>query len=182
MQSIDLIRDNLNKSTCRDMRAQTMALLESLSEDDLDSVSAKAPDCHEETFGTYRLCLQFVADHWYMHRGQLADSRRVAGLDRMWLLATHLHPHQARRAEEANSFVATLPGGSLCGVRAPMHELEKPIVRTYLRVTDIDAAVAEAGQLGAEIALEPMEIPGQGQVAIYRLGGIEQGLWQVPDH
>ena len=26
-----------------------------------------------------------VADHWYMHRGQLADSRRAAGLTRMWV-------------------------------------------------------------------------------------------------
>ncbi len=37
-----------------------------------------------------------------------------------------------------------------------------------------------APELGATIALEPMEIPGRGQVAIYFLGGIEQGLWQVP--
>jgi hypothetical protein len=35
--------------------------------------------------GTYRRCLQFVADHGYMHRGQLADARRAAGLPRMWL-------------------------------------------------------------------------------------------------
>ena len=39
----------------------------------------------EEAFGTYRLCLQYVADHWYMHRGQLADARRAAGLERMWV-------------------------------------------------------------------------------------------------
>jgi hypothetical protein len=43
------------------------------------------PDGFEETFGTYRRCLQYVADHWYMHRGQLADARRAAGLGRMWL-------------------------------------------------------------------------------------------------
>jgi len=53
-------------------------------------------------------------------------------------------------------------------------------VRTYLRVTDIETAVQEAGQLGAEIALEPVEIPGQGKIAIYQHGGIEQGLWQLP--
>jgi len=70
---------------CREMREWTMALLDSLAEDDLDSVSANAPEGHEDTFGTYRLCLQYVADHWYMHRGQLADARRAAGLDRMWL-------------------------------------------------------------------------------------------------
>ncbi len=70
---------------CREMREWTVTLLDSLSEDDLDKVSANAPKGHEETFGTYRLCLQFVADHWYMHRGQLADARRTAGLERMWL-------------------------------------------------------------------------------------------------
>ena len=31
------------------------------------------------------ICLQFMADHWYMHRRQLADSRRAAGLHRMGL-------------------------------------------------------------------------------------------------
>lgn len=70
---------------CREVRESTVALLDSLSEDDLDKVSAKVPEGFEDTFGTYRLCLQYVADHWYMHRGQLADARRAAGLGRMWL-------------------------------------------------------------------------------------------------
>ncbi len=70
---------------CREMRESTLALVESLSEDDLDKASAAAPAGFEDTFGTYRLCLQMVADHWYMHRGQLADARRAAGLHRMWL-------------------------------------------------------------------------------------------------
>lgn len=72
-------------SQCREMREWTMTLLDSLSEDNLDKVSANAPEGFEETFGTCRLCLQFVADHWYMHRGQLADARRAARLERMWL-------------------------------------------------------------------------------------------------
>ncbi len=70
---------------CREMREWTLAHLDSLSEDDLDRLSANAPEGFEDTFGTYRLCLQFVADHWYMHRGQLADARRAARLERMWL-------------------------------------------------------------------------------------------------
>ena len=82
--------------------------------------------------------------------------------------------------EWGNSFVATLPGGSLCGIRGPMHDQEKPVVRTYVRVLDVDAAVQEAAQLGAKIALEPMEIPGQGRIAIYLHGGIEQGVWETP--
>lgn len=79
-----------------------------------------------------------------------------------------------------NARVARLPGGTLCGIRAPMHTDEKPIVRTYLRVTDVDVAVRGVAQSGAEVLLERMEIPGHGVIAIYRHGGIEQGLWQVP--
>ena len=70
---------------CRQERASTLAALASLSEPDLDRPSAKAPNGFEDTFGTYRLCLQYAADHWYMHRGQLADARRAAGVPRMWL-------------------------------------------------------------------------------------------------
>lgn len=72
-------------STCREMRASTMALIDAFSEDDLDRLSANSPKGWEDTFGTYRLCLQYVADHWYMHRGHLADARRAAGLERMWV-------------------------------------------------------------------------------------------------
>jgi hypothetical protein len=70
---------------CREMRESTLVLLDSLTEDDLDTASANTPDGWEGTFGTYRLCLQYLADHWYMHRGQLADARRAAGLERMWV-------------------------------------------------------------------------------------------------
>jgi hypothetical protein len=70
---------------CRKVRESTVALLDSLFEDDLDKVSANVPKGFEDTFGTYRLCLQYVADHWYMHRGHLADARRAAGLERMWV-------------------------------------------------------------------------------------------------
>jgi hypothetical protein len=69
---------------CREMRESTVALLEVLTEADLDKPSATAPQGQEDSFGTYRLCLQFAADHWYMHRGHLADARRAAGLGRMW--------------------------------------------------------------------------------------------------
>lgn len=70
---------------CREARESTLALVDSLSERDLDRPSAKIPRGFDDTFGTYRLCLQYAADHWYMHRGQLADSRRAAGIERMWL-------------------------------------------------------------------------------------------------
>lgn len=72
-------------ATCREMRRFTMSQLESLSESDLDKTSASVPIGWETTFGTYRLCFQYAADHWYMHRGHLADARRAAGLRRMWV-------------------------------------------------------------------------------------------------
>ena len=72
-------------ATCREVRASTIALLDSLSEADLDRESANVPKGFADTFGTYRHCLQYVADHWYMHRGHLADARRAAGLGRIWV-------------------------------------------------------------------------------------------------
>jgi len=82
--------------------------------------------------------------------------------------------------ELGNAYFATLPGGSLIGIRAPLRTTEEPIVRTYLRVSDIHAATRRAEELGATIALGPTEIAGRGQIAIYLLGGIEQGIWQTP--
>lgn len=70
---------------CREMRAATKALLDSYVESDLDVVSVAAPKGAEDLFGTRRRCLQFVADHWFMHRGHLADARRAAGLERAWM-------------------------------------------------------------------------------------------------
>ena len=70
---------------CRDMRARTITLIDSLTEEDLDQESANTPKGYEDSFGTYRRCLQYVADHWYMHRGHLADARRASGVDRMWV-------------------------------------------------------------------------------------------------
>ena len=69
---------------CRGVRGATRSLLDSLTEADLDRRSARVPDGVEELFGTFRRCLQYAADHWFMHRGQLADARRAAGLERMW--------------------------------------------------------------------------------------------------
>lgn len=69
--------------TCRAARASTRALVDTLGEDDLDQDSANPPDGSGDLFSTWRRCLQYAADHWFMHRGQLADARRAAGLERM---------------------------------------------------------------------------------------------------
>ncbi|MGJ8636154.1 MAG: VOC family protein [Phycisphaerales bacterium] len=80
--------------------------------------------------------------------------------------------------ELGNARTADLADGGRVGVRAPMRETEAPVVRPYLLVDDIEAAVEAAKKAGAEVAIPPMEIPGQGTFSIYILGGIEHGLWE----
>jgi len=81
--------------------------------------------------------------------------------------------------ELGNARTAPLENGGRIGVRAPMRETESPVVRPYLLVEDIEAAVDAVHASGAEIAMMPTEIPGQGTFAIYILGGIQHGLWQL---
>lgn len=81
-------------------------------------------------------------------------------------------------AELGNARTAVLQGGGRIGVRAPMRETEAPVVRPYVRVRDIAAAAKAAEAAGGQIALPPTEIPGQGTIVIYFMGGIEHGLWQ----
>jgi predicted enzyme related to lactoylglutathione lyase len=74
---------------------------------------------------------------------------------------------------------AKLASGGLLGIRAPLRDTETPVVRPYLLVKDIKAAVAAAAEAGAVVAMEPTEIPTHGQFAIVIQGGIESGLWQL---
>ena len=74
---------------------------------------------------------------------------------------------------------ATTAGGGRIGVRAPMHAAENSVVRPYMLVSDLEAAVANAVAAGAEVAVPQMPIEGEGTIAIYILGGIEHGLWQL---
>lgn len=82
-------------------------------------------------------------------------------------------------AEFGNARTANLANGGRLGVRGPMRETETPVVRPYVLVDDINAAVKAAVDLGAEVAIPPLEIPGHGTFSIYILGGIEHGLWQL---
>ncbi|MEM9234721.1 MAG: hydroxylase [Pseudomonadota bacterium] len=80
--------------------------------------------------------------------------------------------------EFGNARVATLSGGGRIGVRAPMRDDEAPVVRPYLLVDDIEAAITAAEAEGAEFAMKATEVPGLGKFAIYFLGGIQHGLWE----
>lgn len=82
-------------------------------------------------------------------------------------------------AELGNARTALLDNGGRIGVRAPMRETEAPVVRPYVLVDDIEAVVDAARAAGAEIAMTPTEIPGHGKFAIYILGGIQHGLWEL---
>lgn len=75
--------------------------------------------------------------------------------------------------------ICVLPDGSIVGVRGPMRDTEKPVVRPYWLVDDIEQAVAKVAAEGAEIAMPPMEIPGKGKFAIYLLGSNDHGFWQL---
>ena len=74
---------------------------------------------------------------------------------------------------------AKLANGGMLGIRAPLRDTEKPIVRHYVLVEDIHAAVDVAAKSGAEVAVPPMELPGHGTCAIVIQGGIESGFWQL---
>ncbi|GBL04325.1 VOC family protein [Glaciecola sp. KUL10] len=72
-----------------------------------------------------------------------------------------------------------LNGGTLLGVRAPLHETEEPTSRPYYLVSNIVKAVEAAKNSGAQVAVPPMEISGRGQCAVLMFGPIQSGLWQV---
>ncbi len=74
--------------------------------------------------------------------------------------------------------VAKQPDGTLVGIRAPLAAHEGPIVRAYLTVEDIDAAVKTAEQEGATIAYPPTKQGDYGSFAIVIQHEVEHGLWQ----
>lgn len=63
-----------------EIRAATLAFVESLADEDLDKPS-HAEEAAREWFPTIGHCLAAVANHFCFHGGQLADARRAAGRD-----------------------------------------------------------------------------------------------------
>lgn len=74
---------------------------------------------------------------------------------------------------------AELAGGGMIGVRPPLRDTEEPVVRPYMLVEDIKAAVDAAEGAGAEVAIASMELEGRGTCAIVVQGGIDIGLWEL---
>ena len=82
-------------------------------------------------------------------------------------------------AEFGNSRIAIMPDGGKVSVRAPMHETEEAVTRTYFLTEDIEAATEQAVSAGAELAHPVMEIPGQGKFSIFFHGSNQFGYWQL---
>jgi predicted enzyme related to lactoylglutathione lyase len=74
--------------------------------------------------------------------------------------------------------VATRADGSLVGIRKPLAAHERPIVRAYLAVENIQEAVKDAEDSGATIAYPPTQQGQRGAFAIVIQGDVEHGLWQ----
>ena len=66
-------------SELQTQQQSVMAMLESLTEADLDQPCSNCPPGFEPFFGTWRQVLLMRPMHWMIHRGQLADCRRAAG-------------------------------------------------------------------------------------------------------
>jgi uncharacterized protein len=74
--------------------------------------------------------------------------------------------------------VATQRDGTLVGIRKPLAAHERPMMRAYLAVDDIEDAAKGAEAAGATVAYGPTEQGDRGTFAIVIQGGVEHGLWQ----
>lgn len=74
--------------------------------------------------------------------------------------------------------VARRPDGTRVGIRKPLAAHERPVVRAYLAVDDIQQAVKQAEAHGAIVAYPPTRQGARGTFAIVIQGGVEHGLWQ----
>lgn len=66
-----------------EVRTHTLAVLDSLSNEDLDKPAASPPPGREEFFGSAAKVFSMVALHPLMHRGQVSDARRALGRERL---------------------------------------------------------------------------------------------------
>ena len=64
------------------VRERVLSVFEAFTEAELDAPS-HAPGEMAKFFGTRRQVFLIMANHWLVHRGQVADARRAAGRDRI---------------------------------------------------------------------------------------------------
>ena len=63
----------------QNLRAETLKLLETLNDSDLDRSSQGCPPEWKAFLGTYADCFRVIVLNTMHHRGQVADARRAAG-------------------------------------------------------------------------------------------------------
>ena len=66
-----------------EVREHTLAVLDSLTDEDLDKPAPNFPPGREEFYGTFGKVLSMTATHPLMHYGQVADARRAAGREKL---------------------------------------------------------------------------------------------------
>lgn len=64
----------------QELRSQNLAILDSLSEEDLDKATTAPPKGREQEFATFGQSFLVLALHQAMHRGQVTDAQRTARL------------------------------------------------------------------------------------------------------
>jgi len=74
--------------------------------------------------------------------------------------------------------VATRADGILVGIRKPLAAHERPMMRSYFAVEDIQQAVKKAEEHGATVAYPPTRLGQRGTFAIVNQGDVQHGLWQ----
>jgi predicted enzyme related to lactoylglutathione lyase len=79
--------------------------------------------------------------------------------------------------------LCTLEGKTVTGMHEHPEEGAAPHWDSYVAVSDVDATVSRARELGAEVTLEPMEVPGAARMAAIRdPSGAPVSLWQALGH
>jgi len=81
-------------------------------------------------------------------------------------------------ADLGNARVAARQDGTLVGIRKPLAEDEKPVMRSYLVVDDVQKAVDGALASGASEAYPPTTLGAWGKFAIVIQGDVQHGFWQ----
>lgn len=75
--------------------------------------------------------------------------------------------------------IATVQGDGVAGLGPVMAPDQPASWGVYLAADDVDAVVEKARQAGAQVHVEPMDVPDQGRMAwVQDPGGASVGLWQ----
>ena len=92
--------------------------------------------------------------------------------------------YESSGEEMGNYTICSVNGKVVAGMMPQMPGSESPIMwNTYLATDDLDGVLKSARDAGANVVMEPMDVPEQGRVA-YMIDptGAPIGLWQAAAH